>query len=306
VCTNLFAPNLNKYDVPIFSPLEGFGNLAALDFQARCMASKTAKIATIGCIVAGFLTFLVGVPFSYLGAIVRYYYGPDSIYAAFDPDTCSSILGLPTCGYWVPETGAFLQYLTTQAPSFIGGWCLIGIFAASMSTADGAILAMGTVLSNNILRHFKCHCVTHDNLLKAARFATIPFGVIAALIASTRPNQTGYLLIVAFDVALAAAVVPLFGCFYAKVPRPAAAFASVVTGIIVRIILEFTLPKDSFLLLPYSGDEFLNFGPAASAKVRRPLSSSLYRLACFVDFFTFTHASRFIKSCTMNSGPGVC
>jgi Na+/proline symporter len=245
------------------------------------MASKTAKIATIGCIVAGCLTFLVGVPFSYLGAIVRYYYGPDSIYATFDPDTCSSILGLPTCGYWVPETGAFLQYLTTQAPSFIGGWCLIGIFAASMSTADGAILAMGTVLSNNILRHFKCHCVTHDNLLKAARFATIPFGVIAALIASTRPNQTGYLLIVAFDVALAAAVVPLFGCFYAKVPRPAAAFASVVTGIIVRIILEFTLPKDSFLLLPYSGDEFLNFGPAASAKVRRLLSSSLYRLACF-------------------------
>ena len=242
------------------------------------MASKTAKIATIGCIVAGFLTFLVGVPFGYLGAIVRYYYGPDSIYAEFDPDTCSAILGLPTCGYWVPETGAFLQYLTNQAPTFIGGWCLIGIFAASMSTADGAILAMGTVLSNNILRHFKCHCVTHDNLLKAARFATIPFGVIAALIASTRPNQTGYLLIVAFDVALAAAVVPLFGCFYAKVPRPAAAFASVVTGIVVRIILEFTLPKDSFLLLPYSGDEFLNFGPAASAKVRGYLCRIMFLL----------------------------
>lgn len=213
------------------------------------MASKTAKMATVACIVAGCLTFLVGIPFGYLGAIVRYYYGPDSVYATFDPDTCSTILGLPTCGYWVPESGAFLQYLTHEAPSFIGGWCLIGIFAASMSTADGAILAMGTVLSNNILRHFRCNCVTHDNLLKAARLSTIPFGVIAALIASTRPNQTGYLLIVAFDISLAAAVVPLFGCFYTKVPRPAAAFASTVTGVVVRIILEFTLPKVNFEFL---------------------------------------------------------
>lgn len=155
----------------------------------------------------------------------------------------SSLSWFSFVSFGQPENGAFLQYLTNVAPSFIGGWCLIGIFAASMSTADGAILAMGTVLSNNILRHFKSHCVTHDNLLKAARYATIPFGVLAAVIASTRPNQTGYLLIVAFDITLATAVVPLFGCFYAKKPRPAAAFASVVTGVTLRIILEFTLPK---------------------------------------------------------------
>ena len=64
----------------------GFGNLAALDFQARCMASKTPKIATIGCIVAGLLTFVVGIPFSYLGAITRYHYGPDSPTAVFEAD----------------------------------------------------------------------------------------------------------------------------------------------------------------------------------------------------------------------------
>ena len=60
-------------------------------------------MATVGCIAAGCLTFLVGIPFGYLGAIVRYYYGPDSVYATFDPDTCSTILGLPTCGYWGRE-----------------------------------------------------------------------------------------------------------------------------------------------------------------------------------------------------------
>lgn len=49
----------------------GFGNMAALDFQARCMASKTEKVAKMGCYIAGCVTLLVGVPFSFLGSIVR-------------------------------------------------------------------------------------------------------------------------------------------------------------------------------------------------------------------------------------------
>lgn len=49
----------------------GFGNLAALDFQARCMAAKTPRTARLGCIIGGLLTFFIGVPFAYLGAITR-------------------------------------------------------------------------------------------------------------------------------------------------------------------------------------------------------------------------------------------
>jgi Na+/pantothenate symporter len=49
----------------------GFGNLAALDFQARCMAAKTPSIATWGCILGGLITFVIGIPFAYMGAISR-------------------------------------------------------------------------------------------------------------------------------------------------------------------------------------------------------------------------------------------
>lgn len=48
-----------------------FGNLAALDFQARCMASRTPSTSAIGCGIAAVLTIIVGVPLSYLGAITR-------------------------------------------------------------------------------------------------------------------------------------------------------------------------------------------------------------------------------------------
>lgn len=48
-----------------------FGNLGALDFQARCMASRTPSSSAIGCAIAAVLTIVVGVPLSYLGAIAR-------------------------------------------------------------------------------------------------------------------------------------------------------------------------------------------------------------------------------------------
>lgn len=52
----------------------GIGNMGALDFQARCMASKSSRTAIIGCLIASVITILIGVPFSYLGAITRYVY----------------------------------------------------------------------------------------------------------------------------------------------------------------------------------------------------------------------------------------
>jgi len=254
-----------------------FGNLAALDFQARCMASRTPRIATIGCFLGGLLTFFVGIPFSYLGAITRLYYGPDSATADFTTDSCSIALGLPTCALWNPDPDAFIKLLTHEAPPFLGGWCLIGIVAASMSTCDGAILAMGTVFSHNIMRnsrHFlpcvKTSFVTESNLLLMARVVSVPLTCISALIAAFyRSNHsagaTGYLLIVAFDIVLATAVVPLIGAFYTKTPSPLAALCAILVGGITRLVLEFALPKDGWLILPFEGDEFLDYGPAASS-----------------------------------------
>jgi hypothetical protein len=145
---------------------------------------------------------------------------------------------------------------------------LIAIVAASMSTCDGAILAMGTVFSHNVVRNFGSF-VSTENLLTIARIMSIPFTIISTLIAAYYKSThsagaTGYLLIVAFDVVFASVVVPLFGCFYTKKPSPLAAMLSIFTGVIVRVVLEFSLPKDGFLLAPWPQDEFLDYGSAAT------------------------------------------
>jgi hypothetical protein len=73
------------------------------------------------------------------------------------------------------------------------------------------------------------------------------------------------LLIVAFDIVLATAVVPLIGAFYMKKPSPRAAFCSVIVGAVVRVVLEFALPKDGYLIYPFNAPEFYDYGSAASA-----------------------------------------
>jgi len=204
----------------------------------------------------------------------RVHYGPDSPHGEFETDSCAVQLGLPTCALWLPDPNAFIKLLTHEAPDFLGGWCLIGIIAASMSTADGAILAMGTVVSHNLMRQLDVwwpSIVTPDNLLFAARTTTLPFTLISTFIAAfykssgSAAGATGYLLIVAFDIVLATVVVPLFGAFYCKNPSPRAALVGIMAGVITRVTLEFALPKDGLLLLPYDDVEFLDVGPAASS-----------------------------------------
>ncbi|PXF49508.1 hypothetical protein BWQ96_00824 [Gracilariopsis chorda] len=247
----------------------GFGNLAALDFQARCMASRTLRVAKLGCIIGGCFTLIVGIPFSYLGAITRVFFGPDSVHASFNADSCNTLLGLPSCAEWLPDEQAFQNLLTRKAPAILGGWCLIGLVAASMSTSDGAILAMGTVFSQNILRQLSPlfpHALRRERLLLMARLPTLLFAVAAGAIASFSASITGTLLIVAFDVVLATVIAPMFGCFYAHKPSARAALLSLETGAIVRIVLQFVLHRDGSFLLPYSAKEFLNYGMAANLK----------------------------------------
>lgn len=192
--------------------------------------------------------------------------------SSFNADSCSAALGIPQCAEWLPDGLAFIKLLAHNVNHFLGAWCCVGIIAASMSTANGAILAMGTVMSHNVFRQLDAWfptLITPDNLLNAARLTTIPFTVCSASIAafyrSSSGNGTGYLLIVAFDIVFATVVVPLIGCFYCKRPSPRAALIGVLGGAVTRIVLEFVLPKDGFLLLPFDDIIFYNYGPAPNA-----------------------------------------
>lgn len=301
----------------------GFGNLAALDFQARVFGARTPKVAMIGCILGGIISWIVGITFSFTSGSARALYGPSSPYAEFVADSCSKEItiigcfggpdtgffdgtgpatapswrgpgcgatvlnGVPTCGEWKPDPYAALRMFTCTKEKchyildfdgsygvgtlqddyfpmngFIGGWVLVAIVAASMSTGDGAILAMSTVWSHNVMRKLPIAFFQDEaNLLKAARMFTVIWAPIAAGIASSAPDSSGYFLIVAFDIMLAGSVVPLFAAVYWKGCKPFAAFMAMLLGSLCRLVLEFALPKDYLLLLV--GKYAISFGPGA-------------------------------------------
>jgi Na+/proline symporter len=138
---------------------------------------------------------------------------------------------------------AFPKLATHQAPGIIGGWCLVGIIAASLSTASGAILAMGTVFSHNIVRQLDSkwpNLVTAENLLVMARVMTIPFAVASACLAAFY-RETGYLLIVSFDITLASIVAPLVSILEKT------AFMSLITSSLKPALLPRTTTVWLFL-----------------------------------------------------------
>jgi Na+/proline symporter len=74
----------------------------------------------------------------------------------------------------------------------LGGWTLIAILCASMSTGTGAILATSTVMSHNIWRKVPGRFgSTDENLLRIVRFAAVPMTIIACVVAALAYNPGG-------------------------------------------------------------------------------------------------------------------
>uniref|UniRef100_A0A383W3V0 Uncharacterized protein n=2 Tax=Scenedesmaceae TaxID=3086 RepID=A0A383W3V0_TETOB len=238
------------------------GNLCALDFQARSMAARNSRTARWANIIAGLVLMGFSVPFGLLGGYARKYHGPDSPYAEFAADTCSAPLGLPSCAQWLPDDKFVLfKYLWERVPRVLGGWSVLAILCASMSTATGAILATSTVMAHNIFRKVPRIGATDANLLRVVRIFAIPMTGLACLVAALAYNP-GYLLVVAFDVVLAGCFVPLLAAVYWPSVTPNAGIASCVAGSTLRILLEFLLPKDGSLVA--FGQYALQFGKAVA------------------------------------------
>ncbi|EOD41976.1 hypothetical protein EMIHUDRAFT_194620 [Emiliania huxleyi CCMP1516] len=209
------------------------GNVAAIDFQAR---STTGTTARRGCFIAAALVFLIGGFTSANGGAIRALYGPSSPHAEFVADSCSRYItvvgcfgsdscnavplsGVPTCGEWKPDPFAPLKMITCTKDTcnyfldFDGS----GGFGAGSET---------------------------NHPMNGWKLPAVDAGIACAV-----PDQTGYLLIVAFDIMLAGSVIPLFAAVYWPSCKPIAAFASIMAGSFSRLILEFALPKDRLLLL---------------------------------------------------------
>jgi Na+/proline symporter len=213
----------------------GFGDIVALDFMERVFAAKNPKTARKGAFMGGGLTLLTVIPTSFMGIIAIYFVSAgliaDTEEAPFDP-----FLALPTIAI-------------DHVPFPIGAALLMGVLGASMSTANGGLLAISSVISRNIIQRDimrgiqKKPGMEDKKLLMTTRIATIPMMIAAFILASMLP-QPGIYLVVAFDIVFAGALAPLtLGLFWKKANRPAA-IASLIVGTVLRLVLFYTIPVE--------------------------------------------------------------
>ena len=204
----------------------GLGDIVALDFMERVFAAKDGRTAQRGALMGAGLTFLTVVPTSMMG-IVALYLLPNIA----DPFT------------------AYPELAINHVPFPIGIALLMGVLGASMSTANGGLLAISSVMSRNIIqrdilkRMLKKPGLDDRKLLLTTRIFTIPM-MIAAFVLGYLIPQPGVYLILAFDIVFAGAWAPLtLGLFWKKANMPAA-IVSLIVGSAIRLLMFFITPVE--------------------------------------------------------------
>jgi solute:Na+ symporter, SSS family len=144
---------------------------------------------------------------------------------------------------------AYPELAIDHMPFAIGVSLLMGVLGASMSTANGGLLAISSVMSRNIIqrdilkRMLKKPGLEDRKLLITTRIFSIPMMVAAFALGYFLP-QPGVYLILAFDIVFAGAWAPLtLGLFWKKANMPAA-IASLIVGSAIRLLLFFITPVE--------------------------------------------------------------
>jgi SSS family solute:Na+ symporter len=204
----------------------GLGDIVALDFMERVFAAKDGKTARRGAFMGGGLTLLTVIPTSMMGIVALYF-----LPSLADPFT------------------AYPELAINHVPFAIGVALLMGVLGASMSTANGGLLAISSVMSRNIIQRdilkkwLKRPGMGDRNLLRTTRIFTIPMMAAAFILGYLLP-QPGVYLILAFDIVFAGAWAPLtLGLFWKKANLPAA-ITSLILGTSLRLLFFFIIPLE--------------------------------------------------------------
>jgi len=211
----------------------GIGDIVAIDFMQRVFTARSPGTARRACYVAATGAALVGIPYALL--------------ALASPELLPNGADGPV----------LFAVLDTVTPVWLTVLVLCGIVAASMSTANGAILGSAAVLVRNVGGRrsadedgmapgaveaaIAARGAGTDPVVRATRWCMLPVVAVAVLMALEVP-ETGVLLTLAFDLLLASLVVPfLLGVWWSR-GSAVAALSAMVAGFVVRMVLFALTP----------------------------------------------------------------
>lgn len=215
----------------------GLGDIVAIDFMERVFAADSPETARKACFIGAAGTLIIGVPFS----VVALSAGPI----------------LASLGVEAGNQAVLYSLLQNAVPPWLASIVIAGIVAASFSTSDGAILGTSSVIARNIggIRVDESTPAAadggtdegflgteSDKLLTVTRLMAIPITLLGIFFA-LRVSATGMLLVLAFDIMLAGAFVPLvMGLYWSDMANTPAALTSMLAGSATRLFFFVLVP----------------------------------------------------------------
>ncbi len=148
------------------------------------------------------------------------------------------------------------------------------ILAAVMSSTDGALLALSTLFTKNILRDSFRASLPEKRVVLIGRIVVVVFAVVTTLIGINYP-YVFLLMNFGFDTLLAGLFVPLTLGIYWKRANDAGFFAGVATGVFVRVILAGILEGWGFETVMYPANWYIYTVVAPIANLVAMVSVSL-------------------------------
>lgn len=216
----------------------GLGDIVAIDFMERVFAADSPETAQKACFIGSAGTLIIGVPFSIVAL------------------SANSILA--SLGVEAGNQAVLYTLLQNAVPPWLAAIVIAGIVAASFSTSDGAILGTSSVIARNIggIRIDESTPAAaadggvdegmlgskSDKLLTVTRLMAIPITLLGVFFA-IQVSATGMLLVLAFDIMLAGAFVPLvMGLYWSDMANTPAALTSMLAGSGTRMFFFVLLP----------------------------------------------------------------
>ncbi len=169
--------------------------------------------------------------------------------------TAAALVGLIGIAYFPqgiekPEM-VFVEMVKDLFHPFLTGFILCAIIAANMSTMDSQILVCGSIISEDLYKHFCTQLPSDKKLLWISRFSIICISLLALLLASNKSSTIADTVLYSWS-GLGSAFGPLvLSALYAKKTNRYGALAGMIMGSFVVMIWPSLNPHiTKYQLLP--------------------------------------------------------
>ena len=141
----------------------------------------------------------------------------------------------------------FIVPLILQAgvPSVISSLMVAGIFSAGMSTVSGVLITVTSAVTRDLYQKIFNREATDQEALHLSRYVTIGLGILAICIGIYKPSSIFQLVLFSFG-GLGIWAAPILAGLYWKRATKAGAFAAVIVGEILYILIVTTYKSLSF------------------------------------------------------------